>query len=198
MPGLYLSSIVDDGFAQGYDARVQDYEHVWRAFEANEITHSAAHYLLAIAAAMKTGRAPRAADIARQLGVSRAAASLQVRTLRENGLLEVDDHHHISLTRGGADLVARIAGKREIVRVFLEEVLGVDSATAEMDACKVEHLISEQTGAALIRLITFLRSGYPAAEECLTVFRETIAACGPLSRCDLCSEVCLLNAMHPS
>jgi len=179
-------------------APVNDYERVWRAFEANEITHSGAHYLLAIAAAVKAGQAPRAADIARQLDVSRAAVSLQVRALKDHGLVVVDPHHHIGLTRAGADLVARIAGKREVVRVFLEEVLGVVPETAEMDACKVEHLISEQTCAALVRLITFLRSDQPAAEECLQVFRETVAACGPLSRCDLCTEVCLLSAMRPS
>lgn len=190
--------MVDGASPKGYDAPVQDYERVWRAFEANEITHSAAHYLLAIAAAVKEGQSPRAADIARQLEVSRAAASLQVRALRDHGLIGVDQHHRISLTRAGADLVARIAGKREVVRVFLEEVLGIDPGAAEMDACKVEHLISEQTCAALVRLITFLRSGYPAADECLKVFRETVAACGPLSRCDLCTEVCLLNTMHPS
>ncbi len=167
---------------------------LWRAFEANEITHSAAHYLLAIAAAHKAGAPPRAADIARQLGVSRAAASLQLRALQEHGLLEVDDQQRLHLSRPGADLVGRVASKREVVRIFLDEILGVRTATAELDACKVEHLLSEETGAGLVRLIRFLRSSHPAARACLTAFRETVAQCPSERRCELCDAVCLLAA----
>jgi len=173
-------------------------EPLWRAFEANEITHSAAHYLLAIAAAHKTGAPPRAADIARQLGVSRAAASLQLRTLQEHGLLELDVHQRLRLSRAGADLVGRVASKREVVRVFLDEILGVRTGTAELDACKVEHLLSEETGAALVRLIRFLRSTHPAARACLTAFRETVQHCPTEYRCELCDAVCLLAAGAPA
>lgn len=173
-------------------------EPLWRAFEANEITHSAAHYLLAIAAAHKAGTPPRAADIARQLGVSRAAASLQLRTLQEHGLLELDGQQRLRLSRAGADLVGRVASKREVVRVFLDDILGVRAATAELDACKVEHLLSEETGAALVRLIRFLRSTHPAARACLTAFRETVQRCPTEHRCELCDAVCLLAAGTPA
>jgi len=173
-------------------------EPLWRAFEANEITHSAAHYLLAIAAAHKAGTPPRAADIARQLGVSRAAASLQLRTLQEHGLLELDVQQRLRLSRAGADLVGRVASKREVVRVFLDEILGVRAATAELDACKVEHLLSEETGAALVRLIRFLRSTHPAAQACLSAFRETVQHCPSEHRCELCDAVCLLAAGAPA
>lgn len=172
-----------------------DYERVWRAFEANEISHSGAHYLLAVASFLKVGQAPRAVDISRQLNVSRAAVSLQIRNLKAHNLVEVDAGHRIQLTREGADLVARIAGKRGVVKVFLQEVLGVEERTAERDACKVEHLISEETCAALVRLISFLRSNHPAAKACLESFREIVASCDPLSRCDLCTEDCLLSTL---
>ena len=64
---------------------------LWRAFEANEVTHSAAHYLLAIAG-LERRAPPRAADVARYLGVSRAAASLQLRSLQEHGLVATGEH----------------------------------------------------------------------------------------------------------
>jgi Mn-dependent DtxR family transcriptional regulator len=173
---------------------MESFAATWRAFEANEVTHSAAHYLLAIAGFARRGRDPRAADVARELGVSRTAASLQLRTLQEHGLVEVDSRQRLHLTRAGADLVARIASKREVVRVFLEDILGVRPQAAALDACKVEHLLSEETGAALIRLIRFLRSDHPAAQEALRVFRETTASCPPEARCDLCTNTCLLAA----
>ena len=150
-----------------------DYQKVWREFERNEVTHSAAHYLLAVAAFAKSGRDPRAVDVARLLDVSRAAVSLQIRTLRDNGLVDVGDDHRIHLTRTGADLVARIASKREVVRQFLVEVLSVDPETAERDACKIEHLISEQSGAALIRFISCLRADEAVLAELVRRTRAT-------------------------
>jgi Mn-dependent DtxR family transcriptional regulator len=165
---------------------------VWRAFEDNEITHSGAHYLLAIASLAKTGLTPRAADVARQLSVTRSAASLQLRTLQERGLVKLDSRQRLSLTRLGADLVARVASKRDILLVFLREVMGVRQTTAELDACKVEHLLSEETGAALVRLIRFLRSDRPEARKFIAAFRGATVECPPGARCDLCAEVCLL------
>ena len=165
---------------------------IWRAFEDNEITHSGAHYLLAIASLAKSSSAPRAADVALQLAVTRAAASLQLRALQEHGLVKLDNRQRLSLTHTGANLVARIASKREILLVFLREVMGVREATAELDACKVEHLLSEETGAALVRLVRFLRSNRPEARKFVAAFRRATAECPPGGRCDLCAEACLL------
>lgn len=158
---------------------MESFATTWRAFEANEVTHSAAHYLLAIASFTRRGIAPRAAHVARELGISRAAASLQLQSLREHGLVELDDKQQLHLTQAGADLVARIAFKREAFRVFLEEILGVRPQVATLDACKVEHLLSEETSAAMIRLLHFLRSGHPAAQAALRAFRESTAFSDP-------------------
>ena len=167
---------------------------LWRAFADNEITHSGAHYLLAIASLAKAGERPRAADVARQLGVTRAAASVQLRMLHEHGMVELDGQQRLRLSASGADLVARVASKHEVLLVFLRELLGVRARTAELDACKVEHLLSEESGAALVRLIRFARSDEPAAQEFLSAFRRTTAHCPPGARCELCTEACLLAA----
>jgi DtxR family Mn-dependent transcriptional regulator len=167
---------------------------LWRAFEDNEITHSGAHYLLAIAALTKSGERPRAADVARRLSVTRAAASVQLRMLQEHGLVGLDESQRLSLTAAGADLVARVASKHEVLLVFLRELLGVRARTAELDACKVEHLLSEESGAALVRLIRFARSTEPEAQAFLSAFRRTTAHCPPGARCELCTEACLLAA----
>lgn len=141
----------------------------WRAFEDNEITHSAAHYLLAVDALAGADEGPRAADVARYLGVTRAAVSLQLRTLRERGYLVASAGARLRLSRSGARLVARLASKREVVRTFLGEVLGVHGRTAEVDACKIEHLLSEESAAALVRLVRLLRSGDKRARAAVAV-----------------------------
>ncbi len=137
---------------------MSDFQSVWREFEHNEITHSAAHYLLGVAALSRQTGPPRAADLARRLGVSRAAVSLQLRTLRDHGWLTVDDRHLLHLSPEGADMVSRIAGKRAIVKTILHDALGVSEEAAETDACKVEHLISEESAPALFRLLRVLRA----------------------------------------
>jgi Mn-dependent DtxR family transcriptional regulator len=167
---------------------------LWRAFEDNEITHSGAHYLLAIASLGKVGGAPRAADVARRLGVTRAAASLQLRVLQEHGLVEVDEQQRLRPSPAGADLVGRVMSKHEVLLVFMREFLGVGPDTAELDACKVEHLLSEETGAALVRLIRFARSARPEAKAFVSEFRRTTAHCPPGALCELCTEGCLLAA----
>jgi DtxR family Mn-dependent transcriptional regulator len=167
---------------------------LWRAFEDNEITHSGAHYLLAISSLAKWGKAPRASEVARRLGVTRAAASLQLRALQQHGLVDLDDQQRLHLSAVGANLVARVASKHEVLLVFLGELLGVRAGTAELDACKVEHLLSEETGAALVRLIRFARSGQPEAQAFLAEFRRATAHCPPGARCELCTETCLLAA----
>jgi len=176
---------------------MSDYEKVWREFERNEVTHSAAHYLLAVAAVGKSGRDPRAVDIARLLSVSRAAVSLQVRALRDSGLIDVGDDHRIHLTRIGADLVARIASKREVLRLFFVDVLGVDPETAERDACKIEHLISEQSGAAMVRFISCLRADEATLAGLVERVRATAADGGDGASRDLQSIMEQLRSARP-
>ena len=170
------------------------YERVWRAFGENEISRSAAHYLLAIASLESSGPPPRAVDVALRLEVSRAAVSLQLKVLKASGLIEVGDDHRIRLTPAAGELVARIASKREIVRAFLADLLGVSTGTAERDACKVEHLISEEAAAALVRLLRFVDSGHDSATRFVAAFRELTAECPPGVRCELCKGTCLIRS----
>lgn len=173
---------------------MESYARVWREFEDNEITHSAAHYLLAISSLEGADERPRAADIARRLDVSRAAVSLQLRALRDHGLVEIGNDHRIRLTRLGSDVVSRVASKRQVVRTFLREVLAIEDGIAESDACKVEHLISEETAAALARFVRFLRADAESAPRILEAFREATAECPPGVRCDFCTHRCLIRA----
>ena len=177
---------------------VSEYEKVWRAFDDNEVTHSTAHYLLAVASFAEHGKRPRAADVARRLGVSRAAVSMQLKTLREHHLVRVEDDHRLCLSRHGAELVARIASKREVLKQFLHGILGVEAQVAERDACKIEHLISEESGAALVRFIRFLHSDDSVSTGFIEQFRETTSTCPPNASCPLCREVCLLRLVPES
>ena len=131
----------------------------WKQFEANELTHSAAHHLLAIhAVGSKYGGWARVSDIARQLDVTRGSVSINLRALKKRGWVKTDEHHMVALSPAGTKIVQVILAKRVVVKAFLVNVLGVPEPQAEIDSCKVEHLLSDESGHRLVQFMRFFSS----------------------------------------
>jgi Mn-dependent DtxR family transcriptional regulator len=85
-----------------------------------------------------------------------------------------------------------------VVSTFFTEILGVREEIAEEDACMIEHLVSPQAMAQLLRLTMFLRSGHPTATSFRQIFRERRDACEghKPGECDLCGETCLRESFE--
>ncbi|MCE5230098.1 metal-dependent transcriptional regulator [bacterium] len=128
----------------------------WRAFEDAEPTHSAAHYLTTIMHLKERMGYARVTDLAEHLGVSRGAASRAAALLKERGWIEEDPNRMLLLTDSGRDLARSVERNYLIMECFLEDILGVPGDIARRDACKLEHLLSGQTGQALFRLVRVL------------------------------------------
>ncbi|HXA81060.1 MAG TPA: MarR family transcriptional regulator, partial [Opitutaceae bacterium] len=74
----------------------------WKEFEANELTHSAAHHLLAIyEVGLEYGGWARVSDIARELSITRGSVSINLRALKKRGWVETDEHHMVKLSPKG-------------------------------------------------------------------------------------------------
>lgn len=89
-----------------------------------------------------------AIDIAQSMGVSKPAVSKALAKYKEEKLLEIDISGNITLTKKGLNIAKKIYERH----VFLTDVLiklGVDEQTAVADACRIEHVISEKSFAAL-------------------------------------------------
>ena len=82
--------------------------------------------------------------------MTKPSVTYTTKRLRENGYITMDRDGLITLTPSGMDIAARMLDRHHTLTKFLME-LGVDAKTAEEDACKMEHDISEQTYAALCR-----------------------------------------------
>lgn len=89
------------------------------------------------------GGAVRQVDVARELGFSRASVHASVNNLIEHGLLEMDENH-LRLSVKGRDLAEKIYERHRTFARFLVHI-GVDEDTAQRDACRIEHYVSEQT-----------------------------------------------------
>ena len=105
---------------------------------------SAETYLETILVLSKTKNTVRSIDIANELEYSKPSVSIAMKNLRENGHITVDEDGHITLTQSGLKIAESIYERHSVISDFLKS-LGVDAKTAINDACRIEHVISEQS-----------------------------------------------------
>ena len=104
---------------------------------------SAEDYLESILNLGKNQEVVHRIDVARRMGVSQAAVNKAMKLLVEKGYI-YEDGKHLYLTETGKEYAEKVYEKHCIIREFLV-FNGVSPATAEEDACPMEHLISEET-----------------------------------------------------
>lgn len=168
----------------------------WKEFDANELTHSAAHHLLAISElGTDYGGWARVSDIARRLDITRGSVSISLRALKSRGLVVADEHRLVRLSPHGQEVVDSVMAKREALRLFLVEVLGLSPDVAEVDSCKIEHLISPETAERLVQFMRFLTSGDSGARSVLEHFRQFENDCPEDGNCAVCQGRCLLSRL---
>ncbi len=182
-----------------YKSNVWYTKHVmdtWKEFEANELTHSAAHHLLAIhEVGAPYGGWARVSDIARRLNITRGSVSINLRTLKRRGWVQTNEHRLVKLSPKGLKVVHSVTAKRIIVKTFLCEVLGIPEAQAEIDSCKIEHLISHSTGQRLVQFVQFLTSGAPASRQLVKRFQAFSTGCPDSRTCEVCKGHCLIDEL---
>jgi len=109
-----------------------------------QIHESAENYLEAIYVLNEQNGHVRSIDIARYMNFSKPTISIAMRSFREEGYIVVDESGMISLTEKGLAVANRVYERHRILTTALL-ALGVSKETAETDACKIEHDISDET-----------------------------------------------------
>lgn len=92
----------------------------------------------------------RSIDVCEQMGYSKPSISRAMGKLREDGYILVDKNGYITLTESGREIAAKIYERHNLLTELLSSI-GVDPQIAATDACKIEHVISDETFAALKR-----------------------------------------------
>jgi DtxR family Mn-dependent transcriptional regulator len=87
----------------------------------------------------------RVTDIATRLSVSKPSVLTALKTLKGLGLLEHERYRSVALTEKGTVQAAEIRGRHTFLTIFLHEVVGVSLENAEKDACKMEHILCDET-----------------------------------------------------
>ncbi len=118
-----------------------------------KIHSSAEDYLETILILSHRNGMVRSIDIANELSYSKPSVSIAMKNLRENGYIKVDANGYISLEPSGLAIAEKIYERHTLFSTWLTN-LGVDPQIAQEDACRIEHVISEQSFAALKKHVT--------------------------------------------
>ncbi|MBR3462794.1 MAG: metal-dependent transcriptional regulator [Saccharofermentans sp.] len=105
-------------------------------------------YLETILVLSKKGAPVRSLDVANQLGFSKPSVSRAMAILKKGEFIKIDGQGYITLTPEGSKIAKKIYERHVVISELLME-LGVDMKTAEEDACRIEHVISDKTFKAL-------------------------------------------------
>ena len=109
-----------------------------------KIQESAENYLEAILVLMQKNGQVRSIDVAHYTGFSKPSISRAVGLLRDNGYVSIDQNGLLGLTESGMQIATSIYERHTVLTAFLT-ALGVDAETAAEDACRIEHVLSEET-----------------------------------------------------
>ena len=108
------------------------------------IQESGEMYLESIYVLSQTKSAVRSIDVGEYMGYSKPSVSRAICLLKKGGLVNVGADGHLTLTESGLELARKIYERHTILTSLLTS-LGVSEETASEDACRIEHVISDET-----------------------------------------------------
>lgn len=113
-----------------------------------KINESAENYLETILRLSEKKPVVRSVDIAEELGFKKSSVSVAMKNLREKHHITVTPEGYIYLTEEGQKIANMIYERHEMLCSWLIQ-LGVDEQTAAEDACRIEHVISQESFEAI-------------------------------------------------
>lgn len=116
-----------------------------------KIKESAENYLETILMLRDRKGSVRSIDIVNELDYSKPSVSIAMKNLRENGYIEMDRDGYIALLPSGEEIAQRMYERHTLISRWLIS-LGVTEKVAVEDACRIEHVISAESFAAIKRI----------------------------------------------
>ena len=113
-----------------------------------KIQESAENYLETILILSRKNPYVRSIDIANELAFSKPSVSVAMKNLRMNGYVTVDSKGYIELTEKGSEIANKMYERHTLLTKWLT-ALGVDEKIAVEDACRIEHVISDESFEAI-------------------------------------------------
>ena len=112
------------------------------------INESAENYLETILVLSKKLPAVRSIDVVHALGFKKSSVSVAMKNLRESDHITMDENGYIHLTESGRSIAEMVFERHQLLTAWLVR-LGVPEDIASEDACKLEHVLSKESFAAI-------------------------------------------------
>lgn len=109
-----------------------------------KIQESGENYLETILILQNRSGYVRSIDVANELDFTKASVSRAMSILKEAGYITMEQNGNLVLTVAGNIKANAIYERHTLIAQFLEMTLGVNSAIALQDSCRIEHIISEE------------------------------------------------------
>lgn len=136
-----------------------------------KLSSSLEDYLETIARLKRQKGVARVRDIGELMGVRNSSVTSALSTLSKMGLAKHERYGHIDLTAEGEKVAAEVQSRHTVLFNFLTSVLNIPPATAEGDACGIEHCVSAETLSKFSKFLEFVEScSRPDKPECLKMF----------------------------
>lgn len=100
-------------------------------------------YLEIICNLQENDKSIKAVEVAKKLNISRASVSEALLKLQEKNLIIYQGHKGITITDKGLTQARKVIAKHNTLTSFFENTLGINTATAESNACRIEHVITD-------------------------------------------------------
>ena len=101
-------------------------------------------YLETILVLQKKNGVVRSVDIANELGYTKASISRAISILKKAEYVKTGERGNILLTEKGLKKAEYVINRHKVIAEFLVKTLGIDDTLADNDACKIEHVISDE------------------------------------------------------
>lgn len=125
--------------------------------ESAPLSSAMEDYLEAIFHLEKELRVARVRDIASRLWVKMPSVTSALKTLSARGLIRYDPHQFLTLTEQGMVKAREIVRRHRVLKSFLSNVLQTDEATAEENACRMEHHLDPEVVERLVAFVDFIQ-----------------------------------------
>ncbi len=129
-----------------------------------DLSHSAQDYLEAVYVLADKDGLTRVKEVADFLDVKKPSVVSAMKALMKKGLVHHQHYGGLELTPQGKTLARDIHNRHKVLFRFLHKVLDVNTETAEADACRLEHHISQETLAQLVKFVEFT-DAFPNREK---------------------------------
>lgn len=114
-------------------------------------------YMENIALLLKENDVVRVKDIAKKLNIKMPSVTAALQKLREKGLVDYEKYGHVQLTAKGKEIADTIYEKHSFLTEFFKNILSMDQKSAEDQACKLEHHLSNDASTRMQRFVEFYK-----------------------------------------